>query len=367
MSDQEQELLETPEEQQRLVSLDVFRGLTMILLISHGFALPHLEGAAGWTGAIATQFTHHPWHGLRFWDLIQPFFMFIVGVAMPYSVTKRESQGQSRWGIFGHVVGRSVILAFLGVVIIKRGTLMRGEPSLTNVLAQIAFTYFVTYLFIRKPLHIQLAITVGILLAYDLAFRFIPLPYEAGPWTKAKNLGAFIDHSLGLQKNSGGWVSINAVSTAAHTMWGAAAGWVLKSDRSEGRKLLFLVAAGVTALAAGYALDPVTPIIKRIATSSFVLASGGFCFLVLAFFYAVVDVLGFKRWTWFATVVGMNCIFIYMFHALLGGWLENFLGTFAKPALGSGIEYALVTVNVALLIKWYMCYWLCKNDAVVKI
>lgn len=353
-----------PEE--RLVSLDIFRGLTMIVLISHGFGLHHLEGVEGW-GWLATQLTHHPWNGLRAWDLIQPFFMFIVGVAMPFSITKREQRGQSRRRMFAHVVKRCLVLAFIGVVVLRGGTLMRGEPSLTNVLAQIAVTYFVTYLFIRKPLHVQLLITLGILLVYDLAFRFIPLPYDAVWWTKHENLGAFIDHWLGCRKSDGGWVSINAVSTTAHTMWGAMAGWVLMSRRSGLKKIGMLLAGGVAALAAGFALDPVTPIIKRIATSSFVLASGGICLVALALLYAIVDVLGFKKWGWFATVVGMNCIFIYTFNGLLGGWLKGFVGTYAKPLLGSyELACALVIVNVALLAKWYLCYWLYRHRAFIK-
>jgi predicted acyltransferase len=123
----------------RLVSLDAFRGITMILLISHGFGLTNLEDVKFWN-ILAVQFSHAQWEGMRFWDLVQPFFIFIVGVAMPYSFTKRRRMGQSYREIFGHAVRRSLILIFLGVVVIKGHSLMEGTPSLTNVLTQIGFT-----------------------------------------------------------------------------------------------------------------------------------------------------------------------------------------------------------------------------------
>jgi predicted acyltransferase len=95
-------------------------------------------------------------------------------------------------------------------------------------------------------------------------------------------------------------------------MWGAICGWILISDREEKRKLLFLVAAGVSSLIVGYILSPITPIVKRIATSTFVLASGGWCFLILAFLYWIVYMRGYKDWTIIVDVVGMNSIFIYI-------------------------------------------------------
>lgn len=351
----------------RLISLDAFRGITMILLVSAGFGLARLKGVAFWN-ELAVQFTHAQWEGLNFWDLVQPFFMFIVGVAMPFSLTKRLRRGQSSREIFKHVVRRSLILIFLGVVIIKGRPLMNGTPSLTNVLTQIGFTYFLTFLILRKSLKVQIGVSLAILLLYDLAFRFIPLPYETGPWVQAKNLGSYIDMLLDFQFNGGGWVTINALSTAAHTMWGAVAGWILMSDRKEKQKLWFLVVAGVITLLAGYVLSPVTPIIKRIATSTFVLASGGWCFLTLAFLYWLVDMKGYKDWTFIVNVVGMNSIFIYMFDILLGGWLIDFLSIYTQSLLGwMGVGSIIITVNLALFIKWYLCYWMYKRQLFIKI
>lgn len=351
----------------RLISLDAFRGITMILLVSTGFGLTYLEDIPNWSW-LAEQFTHAQWERLNFWDLVQPFFMFIVGVAMPFSLTKRKRLGGSDQEIFWHVVQRSLILIFLGVVIIKRGPLMEGNPSLTNVLTHIGFTYFFTFLILRKPLKVQIGVSLAILFIYDLAFRFIPLPYDAGPWVQAQNLGSHFDMLLGLEFNTGGWVTINTVSTLAHTMWGAIAGWILISDRKETRKLQFLLLAGVVTLLAGLLLSPFTPIIKRIATSTFVLASGGWCFLGLAFLYWLVDMKGYKKWTIAVNIVGMNSIFIYMFDILLNGWLLNFLSVYTEPLLGwMGVGSMIITINLALLIKWYLCYWLYKHQMIIKI
>ncbi|SHG58460.1 Predicted acyltransferase [Fodinibius roseus] len=351
----------------RLISLDAFRGITMILLVSTGFGLAELKDFPYWN-ELAMQFTHAQWEGLHFWDLVQPFFMFIVGVAMPFSLSKRLRQGQSDREIFWHVVQRSLILIFLGVVIIKGVQLMKGTPSLTNVLTHIGITYFLTFLILRKPLKVQIGVSLAILLIYDLAFRFVPLPYEAGPWQQAQNLGSHIDMLLGFEFNEGGWVTINALSTAAHTMWGAICGWILLSDRNEKRKLIFLVAAGVIVLFAGFILSPVTPIIKRIATSTFVLVSGGWCLLTLAFLYWLVDMKGYKSWTFFVNIVGMNSIFIYMFDILLNGWLLDFLSIYTEPLLGGlNVGSIIITINLALLVKWYICYWMYKHKLFIKV
>lgn len=365
MNDREKE---TDNPQDRLISLDAFRGITMILLISFGFGLGDLEGFSGFVGWLSKQFTHSQWVGLHIWDLVQPFFMFIVGVAMPYSLMKRRRKGQSDREIFGHVVRRSLILIFLGVVIIKPVTLMEGDPYFVNVLTQIGFTYFFTFLIFRKSLKAQIITTIVILLAYDLAFRFIPLPYDVGLWVPGKNLGSYIDMVLGLHLPSGYWVTINAISTTAHTMWGAIAGWILMSNRKNTKKLQYLIIAGILTLVAGYGLSYVTPIIKRIATSTFVLASGGYCFLALAFLYWLVDIKGYKEWTFYVNVVGMNSIFIYMIHVLLGAWLINYMTIYLKPLeewLGIGIP--LIATNLSLLILWYLCYWMYKRKIFIKV
>ena len=351
----------------RLVSLDAFRGLIMILLVSEGFGLPLLQNDPVF-GFIGRQFTHHPWNGMYFWDLIQPFFMFIVGVAMPFSFAKRWEQGQTWNQSLVHVIRRSVTLFLLGVILhcFYNGKLVW---ELWNVLTQLSVTYFVAFLFMRKPLRTQLIISFAILLFNYLAYRFIPVPGVTDPWMKDHNLGSFMDNIfMGKINPGGGWVTINFIGSSAHTMWGVIAGTVLKSARPDYQKLKLLVVSGIIGVILGLALDPITPIVKRICTSSFIIESGGWALLALSLFYWLVDVKGYKKWTWFMMVAGLNPIFIYMFQNLLGGWTNNFIGIFTMPFLvNMGVAGEIIQQNILLLVYWYLAYYLYKNKIVIKI
>ena len=354
-------------QQERLVSLDAFRGFTMILLVSGSFGLFYLKDYPI-LGFFARQVTHHPWNGMRFWDLIQPFFMFIVGVAMPFSFAKRWARGESWNQTFLHVIRRSVLLFLLGVML---HCSYQGKLTweLWNVLTQLSFTYFIAFLFMRKPIRTQIIISLAILLGNYLAYRFIPLPGVSDPWMKDHNLGAFMDRILmGKINPGGGWVTINFIGSTAHTMWGVIAGLVLASDRTDRQKLKLLVLGGVIGVVLGLALDPITPIIKRICTSSFIINSGGWSLLALALFYWLVDVKGYRRGVWFMVVVGMNPLFIYLFAELLGSWTNDFIGIFTLPFLEQlGIAGKILQQNIRLLAYWYLAYWLYKRNITIRI
>jgi predicted acyltransferase len=149
----------------RLVSLDAYRGMIMICLISVGFGLSAFEGHP-YLGFLSTQVGHVQWQGMVFWDLIQPAFMFMVGMAMPFAYTKRRSLGLSHRKIFYHVIQRAVFLIVIANVI---GTIHRGEPSIgfINVLNQIAIGYFLAFLVINKSYLVQGLTAAGILLVYS--------------------------------------------------------------------------------------------------------------------------------------------------------------------------------------------------------
>ncbi|MCE5252542.1 DUF5009 domain-containing protein [bacterium] len=354
-------------QQNRLVSLDAFRGFTMILLVSEGFGIPFLTDSPSF-GFIARQFTHHPWHGMYFWDLIQPFFMFIVGVAMPFSFAKRREHGETWNRSLLHVLRRSLTLLLLGVMLhcYYSGKLVW---ELWNVLTQLSVTYLVAFLFMRKPIRTQIIISFAILVFNYLAYRFIPVPGVTDPWLKDHNLGSFMDMVLmGKINRGGGWVTINFIGSTAHTMWGVVAGTVLKSSRPEMRKVKALAVAGVIGVLLGLAVDPLTPIVKRICTSSFIIESGGWSLLALALFYWLVDVKGYKKWTWFMVVVGMNPIFMYMFANFFGDWTRDFINIFTSPFLVPlGVAGKIILQNLGLLVFWYLAYWLYKNKIVIRI
>ncbi|MGH9338341.1 MAG: acyltransferase family protein [Acidobacteriota bacterium] len=361
------------DEGKRLVSLDAFRGLTMFLLVAeaarvyHALQNPALEGTI-W-GSIVTQFTHHPWNGLRFWDLIQPFFMFIVGVAMPFAFARRWERGET-WGqSFRHVLYRSAVLLLLGVGLhcIYRGRLVW---ELWNVLAQLSVTYLIAFLLMRKSFTRQIGFTFILLAATELLYRLWPVPGFDQPFVKDHNFGSYMDLILmGKINAGGGWVAINFIPTTAHTMWGVLAGYVLMSDRSHARKIRILITAGLIGVVLGYALDPVTPIIKRICTSSFVIVSGGWCLLALALCYWLVDVKEKRKWATFALVVGMNSIFIYLFSNIAGSRMNELVGVFTFETFGWMGEFGteVVTALLALAVFWYVCYWLYQRRAFIKI
>ena len=179
---------------------------------------------------------------------------------------------------------------------------------------------------------------------------------------------------MGKINNGGGWVAINFIPTAAHTIWGVLAGKLLASSKSGWNKIQLLVIYGGTALLLGYVLDwtGVDPIIKRICTASFVLASGGWALLTLAFFYWLVDIRGSKKWTWFFAVVGMNPIFIYLFMETAGkNWLVDFSGAFIADGimlLGAGEHLAqFINSLVVMALAWGICYWLYKRRIFFRI
>jgi len=169
-------------------------------------------------------------------------------------------------------------------------------------------------------------------------------------------------------------VAINCVPTAAHTIWGVLAGKLLMSNRKDLDKVKTLALWGLIGLIVGYGLHwtGITPIIKRICTSSFVLVSGGWCLLTLALFYWLVDVLQWRKGDFFFSVVGMNSIFIYMFTQLLGSqWLNGFVSIFASgflswTGLAEGGILAISALSV-LGIEWTLCYWLYKHRIFIRI
>lgn len=361
--------------QERVLSVDFFRGLTMFLLIGESTLLySHLESVEGSriVHFFATQLSHHEWNGLYFWDLIQPFFMFIVGVAIPFAVANREKKGDSDKKILLHALKRSFLLLFLGWAIYCIGP---GKIvwRFQNVLAQLAVTYLVAFLIMRKSTTFQISFTIVILLLIDLAYRFFPVEGFNQPWVPYKNLGAWFNQMLEGTDKTSIWASLNFVSTTAHTVWGVLAGKLLMSEKAVKEKLKILIIAGVVCLFIGYSLDwlSITPIIKKIATSSFVFASGGWTILALCFSWWLIDVKkSFREGSKFAVIVGMNCIAIYLFFEVGGARL---LYTIFTPFTTSLLTWAgTLTVGIAtsLLVwaaQWYMCYWLYKNKLFIKI
>jgi len=358
--------------QGRLVSLDFFRGFTMFLLVGEATHLydvlrdPGLNGT--WLSAIGWQLEHHPWNGLHFWDLIQPFFMFIVGVAMPFSFARRWEKGDS-WGkTLQHALRRSALLLLFGWGLYCIGP-GRITFELWNVLAQLSFTYLVAFLMMRKSARTQIGFTIFLLALTELLYRFWPVAGFNEPFTPDKGFGAWVDLLLMHKLSGGHWVAFNAVPTTAHTMWGVLAGQLLKGERAPLQKIKTLALFGAIGLIVGYGLNPWTPIIKRICTSSFVIVSGGWCLLALASSYWLIDVKGIKKWSVFFNIVGMNSLFIYMFTNTGGSeWFRRMARPFTMGlfAWAGDIGAKMVTGAVVWAMLWYLCYWLYKRRIFFK-
>lgn len=359
--------------QSRLLSLDFFRGFTMFLLIAeftHLFEYliaPELEGTI--IHFIGVQLHHHPWNGLRFWDLIQPFFMFIVGVAMPLSFSKRSEKGESYKSILNHILTRSFMLLILGWML---SCISSGKITLQfqNVLAQLSVTIMIAFLIIRKPAVTQIIISLGLLAFTEFIYRIFWIEGFNQPFTVDQNFGSWIDLHFFGSLSRGHWVTFNAIPTAAHTIWGVLAGQLLMSNKTHKRKFLILVIAGIAGLIIGYGLNPITPIIKRISTSSFVFASGGWSLIALAISFWLIDMLKFQKGVLFFSIVGMNPLFIYLF-AHVGGakLIDQIIRPFTSTIFSCTGELGvnLITTSLAVFGLWYICYWMYKRKVFIKI
>ena len=358
---------------ERLLSLDFFRGATMFLLIAeftHLFSFlhdPSLDGS--FIYSLAEQFHHHPWSGLRFWDLIQPYFMFIVGVAMPYSLANREKRGKSSSQITRHAFQRAFLLLFLGWALYCIGP-GRIEFRFQNVLAQLSVTYIFAFLVMKKRAWVQILFSFLLIALTEIIYRGFPVEGFNHAFVANENFGTWLDLQYGGADLNGHWVSFNAIPTTAHTIWGVLAGQLLMSQRKASQKLRILIIAGLIGIIAGYGLSPITPIIKRISTSTFVIVSGGWAFLTLAFSYWLIDIKKRQKWSIFFRVVGLNPLFIYLF-AHVGGavFIEAIIHPFTFLLFGwmGTLTASILTSAIVLFLLWYICHWLNKRKIYIRI
>jgi heparan-alpha-glucosaminide N-acetyltransferase len=394
---------------QRLRSLDAYRGLIMIMLAFVGFGLAktaalHLEqnpDSAVWS-AIEYQFEHVEWVGCAIWDMIQPSFMFMVGVSMAFSYAKRKRLGHSYVRMLGHAVWRSVVLILLGVFLISNWS-STTNWSLVNVLTQIGLGYAIIFLLWDRGVIVQALAAIAILAGTWFWFVSYPnagIDIEQGapevgvtaawaqehlagipaPWHKNANVGHAVDLRLLNQLpreepfkfNRGGYQTINFIPSLATMLFGLMCGELLRSQWSARWKLLTLLCAGLCGLAIGQLLNvtDVCPIVKRIWTPSWAVFSTGWCCLILAALYGVIDVLGYRRWAFPLVVVGMNSIAMYCMGMLLKPWtaqqLQTHLGEGVFQICGPMYE-PMVQSTMIGLVFWLVCLWMYRQKIFVRI
>jgi predicted acyltransferase len=325
--------------------------------------LNELSAGTSFNGFV-TQFFHHPWNGLRFWDLIQPAFMFMAGTAMAYSLDKQIKNGVSWQQSFRKVLKRSGWLFFWGVLdytVQRDGSL---SFQLWDVLTQLSFTTLMAFLVFRWSYARQILFCIFLLALTEILYRFTHVTGFDQPFTDQKNFGNYVDLLLMNQINKGGWVAINCIPTAVHTIAGAMVGKILLNKQP----LKWIVIAGFLCLITGFALDilHITPIIKRIATTSFTLASLGYCLFALAFIYWWIDVRNHKRFLQFFIIVGMNSLFIYLFFEIVGSrWFNGYIAAISNGLMSLvAVPHWLMMIITSLIIfalEWSLCYFLYKK------
>jgi len=349
----------------RYLALDAFRGFIMIVLVSEGFGLAELARHRPAFAGIAQQFEHMPWEWIAFWDLIQPAFMFMVGVAMPFALASRMAKGYSESRLFGHVAARSFRLILWSQVL---GSISLGRMhfQMINVLAQIGLTYFLCYLIMKLKFRWQAVIAASILIGYWALF--VAFPGTEGPFlSKTTNIGAVIDTWVFGHPNPDNWTNINFLTSTVTTLFGVWTGRLLQSPRTHIEKMRIIAISAVACLVTGFAIHPWNPIIKRICTTSFTLYSAGWILLMLLAFYWVVEVKGYRKWTFPLVVVGANSIFIYSMGSVLREWLDHAVGVFTLRFTWLGDFSSVGQSCAVLLVMWYMCYWLYQRKILFKL
>ncbi len=307
----------------RLSSLDALRGFVMFWILGGDQIFPQLDKVwhSALSGLLAPQFDHVPWHGLVFYDLIFPTFMFAAGASMPYAFAKHFQSGKSKAQLYAKVIKRGLAIIAFGLVF--NGLLQfEGLEHLRwlGVLQRIGFAYlFGALIFMNTGVKSRLAAVAVILLSYWGVMMLVPVPgFGPGNLSPEGNLAGYIDR-LWLRggpmccyefgDNEGFISNWPAITTV---LFGTFAGVWLRSGKKGWGKALGLVGMGLAALSLGYAWNPWFPINKNLWTSPFALAAAGWSFLMLAVFYSLMDVQGWKRWAFAFTLIGMNSITIYM-------------------------------------------------------
>ncbi len=366
--------------QERLLSLDTLRGFDMLWIAGGEYLMVTLAALTGWPFLqwAAGQMDHVEWEGFRFYDMIFPLFLFIAGVSMPFSILKRQKRGESMKSIYLHLVKRLILLVLLGLIYNGILRLDFEKQRYSSVLARIGIAWFLAAVIVlNTSVRGQVMWFIGILLGYFAIMKLIPVPgFGAGVLTPEGNLAAFIDQKLlpgrlccyTFGDNEGLLSHIPAICTA---LLGTFAGHLLISDdkRLTGlKKGLILLLAGIAALALGKLWSLSFPIIKNLWTSSFVLFAGGWSLILLALFYLVIDVWGFKKWTLPFVVIGLNSITIYMLNSgiisfeQMGGYffggLANQFSELAKP---------VILAAGAVICMWTFLYILYKNKIFLKV
>ncbi|MCE5270271.1 DUF5009 domain-containing protein [bacterium] len=357
----------------RVVSIDALRGFDMFWITGGGGIVVALlslfHGPLAET--LLRQTEHSVWNGFTYWDLIFPMFMFIVGVSLPFAISRRLERGEDRAGLYKHIVRRFLTLMILGFVYNGLLDFNMAQMRWAGVLQRISLGYlFAALILMNTRVRGQVIWAAAILLVYWVLMTLVPVPgHGAGVLTPEGNLAAWLDNLFlpgqfcnGIFDNEGILSTLPSISTV---LMGVLAGHWLRGTATPGVKAVRLALAGVASLVLALIWNPFFPINKLIWTSSYVLFAGGWSLLLLALFYWVIDVKGWKRWAFPFVVIGLNPITIYVAGALFdfGSIVNIFVHGFID-SLGAikPLFWALCVFGV----KWLFLYFLYTRKIFLK-
>ena len=345
----------------RLISLDAFRGFTMFWLMGgHGFVLALARLAGGpVAGTAAYELDHSVWEGLRFYDLIWPSFMLMVGVSVAFSHARHRDMGR--------VWKRVAVLFLLGSL---RESMSDGVPrlvELSSALQPIALAYLVSVYVARWSVRAQAALAVGILAGYALLLALVPAPgIPAGTYVPNHNLVTAVDQWVLGRAHKDGWGTVlSTIPTVSTTLLGLLFGRLLMSGAAPRFCARVIAATGLGCLLAGLALSPVVPVVMKLWTTSYGLMSAGWACLAFALFYWVIDVRGYRRWTLPLCVIGVNALAAYLGPSIVP--VHRIAGVFTRPlAQGMGAFGPLLTTGAVLAVNWCILAWMYRRKIFLR-
>lgn len=358
-----------PSDAQRLVSLDVFRGITIAGMV--------LVNNPGTWQHIYWPLQHAQWHGWTPTDLVFPFFLFIVGVAIPLAFGNRLESGRSTRDLYLKIIKRTLIIFGIGLFLNAFPYFGLSELRIPGVLQRIAVCYFfASIIFLNTRIAAQIAITIGLLIFYWLLVALVPAPgYAAGDLTKEGSLPSFVDrvvfgpnHVWAQAKVYDPEGLLSTIPALATAMIGVLTGNWLRTEKTRYEKAAGMFVAGAVCLAIGWAWNSFFPINKALWTSSYVLFTGGLALQFLAFCYWLIDIKGYRRWAKPFEVFGMNAIALYVGAGLmaelfgviriqgvpLGASIyRNAFASWASP-VNASLAFAISFVLVWLVLMWIL-------------
>ena len=359
----------------RLNSLDALRGFDMFWIAGGSYlveVIARLSGAS-WLKPVVEQMEHVPWNGFHFYDLIFPLFMFISGVAIPFSLVSKLEKHVPKSSLAKKAIVRGLILVLLGWI--YNGVFSNGfeSPRLLSVLGQIGLGYmFAALITIYTKNLKQRFIWLGSILAGIAILQLVvPVPgIGAGVLTPEGCINGYIDRMLVPGRLHGGVFDpeglLCIVSAVSVTLMGSLAGYILRNNKTaEMQKVKILAISGVSAIVVALLLSTFYPIIKACWTSSFNLLTSGIGFLLITIFYWIIDVKGWQKWSFFFRVIGMNSIFIYLFNRFFD------IGQLTKLLLGWTVLFGeiseLFMVAGGIMLVWLLMFYMYKKKIFLRV